>query len=87
VSRVVKLRYLSLSLNINIHSFITLLIGSKATHDLEVFGGQHSPSRIETNPSSFEQGKHRLHNLLYDLASHFTFRIDCALTYRSSMET
>jgi hypothetical protein len=52
----------------------TLFIGSNATCGSEELGGEHSPSRTEINPSSFEQGKHRLHNLLLEFASHFTSR-------------
>jgi hypothetical protein len=41
-----------------------LFIGSNAARGSEDLGGQHSPSRTETNLSSFEQDKHRLYNLL-----------------------
>jgi hypothetical protein len=40
------------------------VIGSNSTRDQGALGGQHSPSCAETNPPSFEQGKHRVHNLL-----------------------
>jgi hypothetical protein len=43
-----------------------LRIGSNAARGQEAIGGQHSPSCVETNSLSLEQGKHRLHNLLYD---------------------
>jgi hypothetical protein len=41
-----------------------LHIGSIIAHGQEALGGQHSPSRAETNSLSLEQGKHQLHNLL-----------------------
>jgi hypothetical protein len=37
-------------------------IGSNTALEQGVFGGQHMTSFTETNPLSFEQGKHRLHN-------------------------
>jgi hypothetical protein len=42
----------------------TLLIDSNDARGSETLGVQHSPSRTETNLSSFEQDKHRLHNLV-----------------------
>jgi hypothetical protein len=41
-----------------------LRIGSNAALDQGALGEQHSPSFVETNSPSLEQGKHRLHNLL-----------------------
>jgi hypothetical protein len=43
---------------------ISFHIGSNTTHDQGALGGQHSPSRAETNFSSSEPGKLLLHNLL-----------------------
>jgi hypothetical protein len=40
-----------------------LFIGSNAARGSEELEGQHSPSHIETNSPSFEQGKHRFHDL------------------------
>jgi hypothetical protein len=43
---------------------MSMRIGSNATRGPEALMGQHSPGHAETNASSIEQGKHRLHNLL-----------------------
>jgi hypothetical protein len=47
----------------HIHAY-HCIIDSNFARDQGALGGQHLPSRVKTNPPSFEQGKHRLHNLL-----------------------